>query len=263
MFQFGRFPAYAYFIQRTLRDSSSRWFPNSDICGSGLICSSPQLFAACHILRRLPMPRHSLCALFSLNFSDNISRYCPRFLVIDSFELVTFFRLAIFVVSFTNLNGKTFISVLFTNPVWFFSIICSFAYSVFNEHLIPRVYSRELVGLDGLEPSTSRLSGARSNHLSYRPVLSGIALRVFGSYSSSPTGGDDGIRTHDPLLAGQVLSQLSYTPVVFPFARSLEIEQQAKSDASVLAYLSRILLLFLKFRNAASRSVSTFSIERR
>ena len=28
-----------------------------------------------------------------------------------------------------------------------------------------------------------------------------------------PGGGDDGIRTHDPLLAGQVLSQLSYTPV--------------------------------------------------
>ena len=25
-------------------------------------------------------------------------------------------------------------------------------------------------------------------------------------------GGDDGNRTHDPLLAGQVLSQLSYTP---------------------------------------------------
>ena len=30
-------------------------------------------------------------------------------------------------------------------------------------------------------------------------------------------GGDDGIRTHDPLLAGQVLSQLSYTPILgFP-----------------------------------------------
>ena len=28
-------------------------------------------------------------------------------------------------------------------------------------------------------------------------------------------GGDDGIRTHDPLLAGQVLSQLSYTPMVY------------------------------------------------
>ena len=29
-----------------------------------------------------------------------------------------------------------------------------------------------VVGLDGLEPSTSRLSGARSNHLSYRPFHS-------------------------------------------------------------------------------------------
>ena len=27
-------------------------------------------------------------------------------------------------------------------------------------------------------------------------------------------GGDDGNRTHDPLLAGQVLSQLSYTPIL-------------------------------------------------
>ena len=30
-------------------------------------------------------------------------------------------------------------------------------------------------------------------------------------------GGDDGIRTHDPLLAGQVLSQLSYTPKLLGF----------------------------------------------
>ena len=30
-------------------------------------------------------------------------------------------------------------------------------------------------------------------------------------------GGDDGIRTHDPLLAGQVLSQLSYTPILLGF----------------------------------------------
>ena len=34
---------------------------------------------------------------------------------------------------------------------------------------------------------------------------------IFGGVLS---GGDDGIRTHDPLLAGQVLSQLSYTPVL-------------------------------------------------
>ena len=28
-----------------------------------------------------------------------------------------------------------------------------------------------MVGLDGLEPSTSRLSGVRSNHLSYKPIM--------------------------------------------------------------------------------------------
>ena len=28
-----------------------------------------------------------------------------------------------------------------------------------------------MVGLNGLEPSTSRLSGVRSNHLSYAPVF--------------------------------------------------------------------------------------------
>ena len=76
-----------------------------------------------------------------------------------------------------------------------------------------------LVGLDGLEPSTSRLSGARSNLLSYRPVFFPYSLSLFEgfprfrSFSLPYLGGDDGIRTHDPLLAGQVLSQLSYTPI--------------------------------------------------
>ena len=64
-----------------------------------------------------------------------------------------------------------------------------------------------LVGLDGLEPSTSRLSGARSSHLSYRPLFALVSLVL------RHPGGDDGNRTHDPLLAGQVLSQLSYTPI--------------------------------------------------
>ena len=31
------------------------------------ICYSPQLIAACHVLRRLPMPRHSPYALVRLN----------------------------------------------------------------------------------------------------------------------------------------------------------------------------------------------------
>ena len=37
-------------------------------------------------------------------------------------------------------------------------------------------------------------------------------------FLSHLVGGDDGIRTHDPLLAGQVLSQLSYTPILLGFS---------------------------------------------
>ena len=55
-------------IHCTFHGSSPWVFPHSDICGSKLICSSPQLFAACHVLRRLPMPRHSPYALLRLNY---------------------------------------------------------------------------------------------------------------------------------------------------------------------------------------------------
>ena len=44
-------------------------FPHSDICGSGLICSSPQLFAAYHVFLRLSVPRHPPYALLRLTFS--------------------------------------------------------------------------------------------------------------------------------------------------------------------------------------------------
>ena len=41
-------------------------FPHSDLCGSRIICISPQLFAAYHVFLRLLVPRHPPCALFCL-----------------------------------------------------------------------------------------------------------------------------------------------------------------------------------------------------
>ena len=66
MFQFRRFPTYAYLIQRRLTEYCSAGFPHSEISGSTVICTSPKLIAACHVLHRLLMPRHSPCALLRL-----------------------------------------------------------------------------------------------------------------------------------------------------------------------------------------------------
>ena len=65
MFQFRRFPTYGYLIHHTLPCGG---FPHSEISGSMLICSSPKLIAAYHVLHRLLMPRHSPCALLCLTF---------------------------------------------------------------------------------------------------------------------------------------------------------------------------------------------------
>ena len=148
---------------------------------------------------------------------------------------------------------------------------CSLPFRIRSAFVIPKVSFRTefkrnetrpppLVGSSGLEPPTSRLSGARSSLLSYEPVsgrscsLCGFAfavaavkacrrslfrhadtrsvnLHTSSTYSlclrassapprsqrkrhrlHAPRGGDEEIRTLDPLLAGQVLSQLSYTP---------------------------------------------------
>ena len=63
--------------------------------------------------------------------------------------------------------------------------------------------------------------------LSHRGLKSGISLYFPELWVPTLSGGgDDGVRTHDPLLAGQVLSQLSYTPVSgFPFVRSIMISK--------------------------------------
>ena len=48
------------------RDMTPSGFPHSDISGSTLACSSPKLFAACHVLHRRLVPRHPPCALTRL-----------------------------------------------------------------------------------------------------------------------------------------------------------------------------------------------------
>ena len=59
-------PHHNLWIQLWLSEYCSDGFPHSEIFGSKPICGSPKLFAACRVLHRLSVPRHSPCALYSL-----------------------------------------------------------------------------------------------------------------------------------------------------------------------------------------------------
>ena len=125
-----------------------------------------------------------------------------------------------------------------------------------------------LVGSSGLEPPTSRLSGARSSLLSYEPVSFPVVLPV-----SCPSlfGGDDGIRTHDPLLAGQVLSQLSYTPMMGPLPCAGSRGPSKLNNKSGLFRSRRFPWVFFSVKTSSAPlgaplalfQASLFSIERR
>ena len=72
--------------------------------------------------------------------------------------------------------------------------------------------------------------------------MSPFSVRRFRSLVPlSGPGGDERVRTDDPLLAKQVLSQLSYTPIFFyngdaPFLRiykTLKIKQRLKVSSVI------------------------------
>ena len=95
-------------IQLMIYGSSPYVFPHSEICGSKLICSSPQLIAACHVFLRLLMPRHSPCALVCLNFSCCVFLHGPY--------LFSLSRIAEYI--------KTVFSVCFTLSRHFHNYLC-------------------------------------------------------------------------------------------------------------------------------------------
>ena len=98
------FPGFArarLWIHRAVRGFYPRGFPHSEIPGSKPACGSPRLIAACHVLHRLLLPRHSPCALSSLTikFTRHIPDesglrrgkfYGPKFLLIARLDAFAF-----------------------------------------------------------------------------------------------------------------------------------------------------------------------------
>jgi hypothetical protein len=124
-------------------------FPHSEIPGSKRACRSPRLNAAYHVLLRLLVPRHPSCALLRLTkklvFQQKLlARLYAVFK--DQIEQTTE------VVMFSHSNG-----VAASPPAG-------------PSSPSPSPPLRRLVGVPGIEPGTSALSGLRSNQLSYTPM---------------------------------------------------------------------------------------------
>ena len=131
-----------------------------------------------------------------------------------------------------------------------------------------------VVGSNGLEPSTSRLSGARSSHLSYEPIccfhfglkfLSLCPLRGFPLWwrwwDSNPwppacRAGALPTELHPHIFMGVLLFVFAYS--LFFLQQSLKIEQQSMRDNRFL----HVCFCF-DFCPAVYFSQVTFSIERR
>ena len=138
-----------------------------------MFSSSPTLIAAYHVFLRLSAPRHPPVALDILFSQDEL----------PSQSL------------FNCQCSKAPSDPAGTNP----GLMLRISQTSFHEK------AADMVGLERLELSTSRLSGARSSHLSYRPAHRFLAVFF---------GGGRRNRTADHLLAKQALSRLSYAPAV-------------------------------------------------
>ena len=155
--------------------------PHSEIPGSKVICTSPRLIAAYHVLHRLLVPRHSPCALCSLT---------------KKFHVVL--RTTMLWIEWSRPSEQS--TIVQHEEKQEQNLRCE---SVFDcqrpsEHSVRKARLRskfpasrpqqssvemargpgeavasisypDLVGLGGVEPPTSRLSGVRSNQLSYSP----------------------------------------------------------------------------------------------
>ena len=135
-----------------------------------LMCSSPRLIAACHVLLRLLMPRHSPCALYSLTY------YLFS-------EILVLTR----IMQASDLVHCSICVTLFIVPqlkLCYLSVACSQFLACFT-----------------VQFSRCRLQPSSRSDRNAHPI--GRTLR------SNLNGGGYRIRTGDPLLAKQVLYQLS------------------------------------------------------
>ena len=111
----------------------------------------------------------------------------------------------------------------------------------------------------GLEPTTSAVTGRRSNQLSYWAITTKSAFAL----TACAVGGNNRARTYDPLLVRQMLSQLSYASVLTgPLGLAMSRNGlYSNTSFSVCQHLfSKKLYFFSKFFSFLGSGVDFFSL---
>ena len=111
-----------------------------------------------------------------------------------------------------------------------------------NERKIRR--PRKMVGLSGLEPPTSRLSGVRSNRLSYKPISSARVFRTpLGALWSYPMVEICGIEPQTPCLQSRCSPSWAIPPYFLLKVQKCTFKIKQRLNYRTLLSLSNNLLL--------------------
>ena len=175
MFQFITFPLICYFTHILITNHFLLVeFPHSDICGYNGYLLLPTAF------RSLSRPSSALGAqAFSLR-SQQLN-------LLASYKLS--FILCYIVINFSTVFAFLGFTVFQLLPLNCFLVLLVYLYLIYLyifQCANLNFFSLDLVGSNGIEPSTSRLSGVRSNHLSYEPIIRVISTRCFLLLMSFP-----------------------------------------------------------------------------
>jgi hypothetical protein len=200
--------------------------PHSDIPGSKLVCSSPGLFAACHVLHRLLAPRHSPYTLSSLTIRNSklTLTNCLHISWSATVPCNTACPPSRLRATADECCGRKKL------PCAEYSIVKDQAWELCPQSVnVGSVGSplaqrsqppRRRCARDSTASfahrnfSKSRLRALRFGEKTFQPVLSAFALRasagqLFAYIPERKVGGEYRARTGDLLVANQALSQLS------------------------------------------------------
>ena len=164
------------------------------------ICSLPQLIAAYHVFHRLSVPRHPPYALYSLTFKWCIALHHSVFgwfLNLGLFLGLTY-DLSVYV---APRMSKHYLKQCF---IRYFNMQFSKNNVVSDFGIIKLRWMLAFISCFIVSKALATCQWATSSAWSFDHIFNLWVLTH---------SGDKGIRTLDPLLARQVLSQLSYTPI--------------------------------------------------